>query len=168
MLFAIGGAGECDAEMARLAEEVGWGLAKAGAVLITGGLGGVMEAACKGAKRAGGMTIGILPGSSRREANEYVDIPLVTGLGHARNVIVAGSADVFIAVGGEYGTLSEIALALKMGVPVIGLRTWELGKLGKPCEDIHVAHTPEEAVKEACRLAKSRTKGVSRPTQPPE
>jgi uncharacterized protein (TIGR00725 family) len=156
MLVAVGGAGACDEETADLAEEVGRGLAAAGAVVITGGLGGVMEAVCRGAKSAGGLTIGILPGRTRRDANRYVDLPLVTGMGQARNVIVAGSADVFIAVDGEYGTLSEIGLALKAGVPVVGLRTWALLKNGQLVPAIHVAATAAEAVEMAVRLARTR------------
>src|SRR5919199_2439349 len=94
--------------------------------VVCGGLGGVMEAACRGAKSAGGMTVGILPSGSRADANDYVDIALATGLGEARNALVVRAVDVLIAVGGEYGTLSEIALALKAGKPVVGVGTWEL------------------------------------------
>lgn len=119
------GAGECSREIASLAEEVGRRIALGGAVLITGGLGGVMEAASRGAQCAGGLTVGILPGFSRQEANDYVDVAIVTGFSHARNVLVVRSSDLVIAIAGEYGTLSEIALALKMGKTVIGLRTWE-------------------------------------------
>ena len=119
------GAGECPAEIALLAEEVGRRIALGGAVLVSGGLGGVMEAASRGAKLAGGLTVGILPGYSRHEANEYVDVAIVTGLSHARNMLVVRSSDVVIAISGEYGTLSEIALALKMGKSVVGLKTWE-------------------------------------------
>ena len=119
------GAGECPAEIALLAEEVGRRIALGGAVLVSGGLGGVMEAASRGAKLAGGLTVGILPGYSRHEANEYVDVAIVTGLSHARNILVVRSSDVVIAISGEYGTLSEIALALKMGKSVVGLKTWE-------------------------------------------
>jgi hypothetical protein len=108
------------------AEEVGRLLAQSGAVLICGGLGGVMEAACRGAGMAGGMTIGILPGTDRSESNPWVQIAIATGLGEARNSLVASSADALIAVGGEYGTLSEIALALKWSKPVIGIGTWHL------------------------------------------
>jgi uncharacterized protein (TIGR00725 family) len=122
------------------AVEVGRLLAEKGAVVLTGGLGGVMEAACKGARDAGGQTIGILPGFNTRDANQYVDIPIITGLNHARNIIVVRSSDALIAVGGEYGTLSEIAFALKLGKPVISLGSWEVG------ESIVKARTPGEAV----------------------
>lgn len=123
-LIAVIGARSCDAKTYALAEQVGYELARRGAIVVCGGLGGVMEAGCKGAQRAGGWTIGILPGKTARAANRYVDIPIVTGLGEARNSIVVRTARAVIAVGGEYGTLSEIAFALKFGIPVIGLGTW--------------------------------------------
>ncbi|MGQ9628136.1 MAG: TIGR00725 family protein [Anaerolineae bacterium] len=152
-LIAVIGASRCSPETARLAQEVGRRLAEKGAVLVCGGLGGVMEAACRGAKEAGGMTIGILPGTNHHEANPYVDIPIVTGMGEARNVIVVRTAQAVIAVAGEYGTLSEIAFALKMGRPVVGLQTWELAQNGRPVEDIIEAATPMEAVEKALALA---------------
>lgn len=109
-----------------VAEEVGRELARRGAVVVTGGRRGVMEAACRGAKSAGGTTLGILPGASRDDANEFVDLAVATGLGEARNAIVVRAADSLVAVGGEWGTLSEIALALHAGKRVVGLGTWEL------------------------------------------
>jgi uncharacterized protein (TIGR00725 family) len=108
------------------AERVGEGLARRGAVVVCGGLGGVMEAACRGAKGAGGTTVGILPGLDRASANPFVDVAVPTGLGEARNALVVRAADVLIAVGGAYGTLSEIALALKTGKRVVGLGSWEI------------------------------------------
>ena len=138
------------------AEAVGRALAEAGAVLICGGRGGVMEAACRGAKAAGGITIGILPGTDRREANPYVDIPIVTGIGVARNGIIARTAQVAVAVGGSYGTLSEIAFALAFSVPVVGLGTWEVQREGHPPAPIAYAATPEEAVAQALALAHHR------------
>jgi len=123
VIIGVIGGGHCSAEIYELARQVGHEVAKAGAILICGGLFGVMEAACRGAKEAGGMTIGILPGKIKNEANAFVDIPIVTGLNEARNVIIARSADGLIAVDGEYGTLSEIAFALKFGKPVVGLKT---------------------------------------------
>ena len=110
-----------------------------GAVVVSGGLGGVMEAACRGAREAGGVTVGILPGLDRAAANPYVDVALPTGLGEARNALVVRAADVLIAVGGGYGTLSEIALALKAGKRVIGLDTWEI-------EGVEAVADPEAAV----------------------
>jgi uncharacterized protein (TIGR00725 family) len=140
------GAGRASEEEARLAEAVGRGLASAGAVVVCGGLGGVMEAACRGARGAGGTTVGILPGSDRGAANEYVDVAIATGLGEARNALVVRAADALVAVGGEYGTLSEIALALKTGTPVVGLGSWEIDGL------VRVA-TAEEAVQRALAAA---------------
>ncbi|HZB05185.1 MAG TPA: TIGR00725 family protein [Thermoleophilaceae bacterium] len=121
------------------AETVGRGLAARGAVLVCGGLGGVMEAACRGAKRAGGTTVGILPGTDRGEANEFVDVAIPTGLGQARNALVVRAADAVIAVGGGYGTLSEIALALKAGQRVVGLGSWDI-------EGVERVDTPQAAV----------------------
>jgi uncharacterized protein (TIGR00725 family) len=136
------------------AEEVGRDLARAGAVVVTGGLGGVMHAASRGAVAAGGDTIGILPGANPAEANEYVRTPIATGLGVARNLVVVTSADAVIAVGGRHGTLSEIGLALRMGRHVVGLSSWRLEsdhRLGGP--RVHRAHDPREAVALALRLA---------------
>ncbi len=153
MIVAVIGAGQCSKEVAQAAESVGRELARRGVTLVCGGLGGVMEAACRGAKSEGGLTIGILPGLSRREANPYVDIPVVTGLGEARNVIVVRTAQAVIAVDGEYGTLSEIAYALKLGIPVVGLNTWQLAKEGRLVSAIVEAATPVEAVDKALALA---------------
>lgn len=146
-IIAVIGSALCSVQQTIMAEAVGHALAEAGATLICGGGGGVMEAACRGAKKAGGLTIGILPGFHTGDANPFVDIPIVTGLGEARNVIIVRTAQAVIAVGGEFGTLSEIAFALKLGRPVIGLETWELSKAGEPCPAIIRAQTPEEAVR---------------------
>lgn len=132
--IAVVGPGRASDEQTAEAEAVGRGLAGAGAILVCGGLGGVMEAACRGAKAAGGTTVGILPGGDRSGANEWVDVALPTGLGEARNALVVRAADAVIAVGGAYGTLSEIALALKAGKPVVGLATWALGANPDPLE----------------------------------
>lgn len=121
-IIAVIGGGHCSDEIYELAREVGREIARAGAMLICGGMFGVMEAACRGAKEAGGTTIGVLPGKNTTEANTFIDIPVVTGLSDARNVIIARSADGVIAVDGEYGTLSEIAFSLKFGKPVVGLK----------------------------------------------
>jgi hypothetical protein len=153
-VIAIIGGGQCSPETAKLAEDVGRGLAKRGAVLICGGLGGVMEAACRGASAEGGLTIGILPGESRRSANPYVQVPIVTGMGHARNVAVVKSARAVIAIDGSYGTLSEIGHALQNGIPVIGLGTWSLSRNGQPDEAIIVAKNPAEAVEIALDLSR--------------
>jgi len=146
MIISVIGAGTCDKEIYNIAEEVGRLIAQKSATLITGGLGGVMEAASKGAKAAGGDTVGILPGFSKEEANPFINIPITTGLSHARNIIVVRSADAVIAIAGEHGTLSEIALALKLGKPVIGIRTWNIDGVVK-------VNSPEEAVQKAFNLA---------------
>lgn len=125
IIAVIGGKKESHDLLAE-AEEVGKLIGRMSAILICGGLSGVMEAAARGAKKEGGLTVGILPHDHRSEANDYIDVPIATGLGIGRNVIIARSADALIAVGGEYGTLSEIAFALQMGKPVVGLRTWDV------------------------------------------
>ncbi len=121
--ISVIGASSATEEEFKTAEEVGREVAKRGAVLICGGLGGVMEAAAKGAREAGGLTVGILPGEDTEEMNPYIDIPIVTGLGYARNTLVAYSGDAVIAVGGKLGTLSEIAYALMKYKPVVGIST---------------------------------------------
>ena len=126
MRISVIGGEQADSEASRLAFEVGRELGARGHVLICGGRGGVMREVCRGAKERGGLTIGILPGDDLGEANEYVDIPLPTGLGFARNVLVARGGEAVIAISGKFGTLSEIAFALISGRPVIGLGTWEL------------------------------------------
>jgi len=151
--IAVIGGSQPSSEEAKLAEAVGRELAKQGAILVCGGLGGVMEAACKGASSEGGVTVGILPGDSRQAANPYVQIPIVTGMGYARNVAVVKSAQAVIAIGGNYGTLSEISHALQSGIPVIGLNTWALSKNGKPDNSIITAQNPAEAVNKALSLA---------------
>jgi uncharacterized protein (TIGR00725 family) len=123
--IAVIGAGTCSEGVRRLAEDVGAEIARRGATLICGGLGGVMAAAACGARRAGGLTIGVLPSYDRGTANPWVDVILPTGFGHARNVIVVASGDAVIALPGEHGTASEIALALKLGRCVVGLQAWE-------------------------------------------
>lgn len=154
--IAVVGGSTCSDEDARVAEAVGREIARRGAVLVCGGLGGVMEAACRGAKSAGGLTIGILPGDDRRSANPHVDVPVVTGMGHARNAIVVKSAQAVIAVDGSYGTLSEIALALQNGIAVIGLGTWELSLHGQTDRSIILARSAQEAVEKAVAAAGKR------------
>ncbi len=154
IVVAVIGGGQCSAEEAEMAEIVGRELAKRGAIVICGGLGGIMEAVCRGASSEGGLTIGILPGDDPKEANPYVQIPIVTGLGHARNVAVVRSAQVVIAIDGDYGTLSEIAFALKYGLPVVGLNTWFLSRNKPEKDQIIRAATPIEAVEKALSLAK--------------
>ncbi len=151
---AVIGGGQPSPQEANLAEAVGRELAMRGAILVCGGLGGVMEAACKGAQSEGGVTIGILPGESRQAANPYVQIPIVTGIGNARNVAVVKSAQAVIAIGGSYGTLSEIGHALRSGIPVIGLNTWSLSRNGQQDNSIILAQNATEAVNKALNLAK--------------
>ena len=133
------GPGDADPEQRRVAEEVGRLLAQAGAIVVTGGCGGVMEAASKGAHEAGGTTLGILPGADRREANEWVSVAVPTGMGEARNALVVRAADAVVAVGGAWGTLSEIALARKTGKSVAALDSWDL-------DGVDRFETPAEAV----------------------
>jgi uncharacterized protein (TIGR00725 family) len=149
---AVIGGRQCSRKEAKLAEEVGRELAKRGAVLVCGGLGGIMEAACKGAFEEGGTTVGILPGNDRTTANQFVKIPIVTGLGYARNVIVIKSAEAAIAISGSYGTLSEISYARQSGIPVVGLNTWEISKNKKSDETIVRADSAAEAVDKALEL----------------
>ena len=150
--IGIIGAGSRGNEIRALAKMVGREVAKRGAFLLCGGLGGVMEAAAYGAKQEGGITLGILPGTLRNEANPWIDIAILSGMGHARNALIAQSSDALIAVNGEYGTLSEIALGLKMGKPVIVLESnWEIG-------GAHNAKSPEEAVELAFRLIQENEK----------
>jgi uncharacterized protein (TIGR00725 family) len=144
-IIAVIGAGTADEAILKIAEDVGRLIARRGAVLICGGLGGVMDTALKGAKSAGGITVGILPQNHTKDANPNIDIPIATGFGEGRNVIIARTADVIIAVGGEYGTLSEIAFGLKMGKPVIGIGTWDIKGMIK-------AKNAEDAVEKAFEL----------------
>ena len=136
------GAGDAGPDRQAAAEAVGRELARRGAVVVSGGLGGVMEAACRGAREEGGTTLGILPGLDRGEANTHVEVAVATGLGEARNALVVRAADALIAVGGGHGTLSEIALALKGGKRVVGLETWEI-------DGVVAASSAEDAVQAA-------------------
>ena len=153
LIIAVIGENDPPPEIAALAEAVGEEIAAAGAVLVCGGLGGVMEAACRGARNRGGVTIGILPGASAGDANPSVSYAIPTGLGHARNILVARSAQAVIAIGGKYGTLSEIAFAKIHGTAVIGLYTWELRHEGIGEDVILRATDPKEAVMLALQAA---------------
>lgn len=147
-IIGVIGTSKCEynSELYQIAEEVGKEIGKSGNILICGGLGGVMEAAARGAKSVNGLTIGILPGSTPLEANAYIDIPIVTGMGEARNIIIVRSSEVIIAIGGGFGTLSELAFALKLNVPVIGLKTWNLE------DKIIIAKDPKHAVETALKI----------------
>ncbi|MEE9592930.1 MAG: TIGR00725 family protein [Thermoplasmata archaeon] len=152
-LIGVLGGGEPEEEYLVVAEEVGYGIAQGGAAVICGGLGGVMEAACKGAKRGGGVTVGVLPSIRKRDANPYVDIVIATGMSTARNVIIVRSADALIAIDGSYGTLSEISHAFEQGKPVVALGSWEMSNLGIPPELHRRAGAAKEAVTMALDLA---------------
>jgi hypothetical protein len=147
---AVIGAGEATAEEAAAAREVGRLLAEAGAVVVCGGLGGVMDAAAAGCEEARGTSVGILPGDRRSGASPHLTVAVPTGLGEARNALVVRAADAVIAIGGGFGTLSEIGLALKTGTPVVGLGTWTLGG---PDDPLRRASTPAEAVATALASA---------------
>jgi uncharacterized protein (TIGR00725 family) len=136
-LVSVIGGHECDKTISKLAEEIGSLVAAEKAVVVCGGLGGIMEAACRGARSAGGLTVGIIPGEDKRDANEFVDVVISTGIGYSRNTLVVGTADVVVALPGEYGTLSEIGAALNAKKPVYGFGTWDIPgikKLGSPDE----------------------------------
>lgn len=148
------GSGECNDGIYQLARKVGNFIAERNGILVNGGLGGVMEGASKGAKESGGTTVGIIPSDNKDHANKYIDIVIPTGLGEARNTLVVRSGDVVIAVGGEYGTLSEIGFALKIGKPIIGINTWELRKKGNIESKIVVVYDADEAVNQAFKEAK--------------
>jgi len=152
--IAVVGAAVCNETEAQAAEEVGRAIAGHGWLLFTGGLGGVMEAASRGAQEAGGRVVGILPGTDPAGANPYVEIPVATGMGHARNTILVQSVDAVVAVGGGHGTLSEIAIAAKIHKPVVGLHTWEI-------DGVEPAASPEAAI---ARIAGEETAPPRRTT----
>lgn len=154
LTIAVIGGGQCSIEEALVAEAVGRELARRGATLVCGGLGGVMEAACRGAAIESGMTVGILPGGDPAAANQYVRIPIATSVGEARNVAVVKSAQAVVAIGGDYGTLTEIAFALKSGIPVIGLNTWSIARKGQEDRSMIPAEDAVDAVEKAISMAK--------------
>ena len=159
IVSVIGSSNPTTNEHVELAEAVGRELAKRGVTVACGGLTGIMEAVCRGAKSAGGVTIGILPGRAAADANSYVDIPIVTNMGYSRNAIVVYTGSAVIAVGGAYGTLSEIGYALGEGIPVVGLKTWELSRNGdgQPVDGaIIAASDPVDAVEKALAAATAR------------
>ncbi len=152
IISVIGSSNPTTREHVELAEEVGRELARRGIMVVCGGLSGIMEAVCRGAKSEGGTTIGILPGRAAAEANSYVDIPIVTSMGYSRNVIVVHTGEAVIAVGGAFGTLSEIGHALSDGIPVVGLKTWPLTTNGDGVDiggSIILAESPADAVDKA-------------------
>ena len=153
MKIGVIGASRCSKKIARIAYQVGKEAAKRKAILICGGLGGVMEEAARGAKKNKGLTIGILPGFSSSDANSYIDIPIVTGMDHGRNIIVVRSCDAIIAIAGREGTLSEIAFALKLRIPLIGIETWKI-------EGVIKAKDAKDAVRKAFQALKEEKKIV--------
>ena len=148
---AVAGSGDAAPELLAAAEEVGAGLAAGGAVVVTGGLGGIMEAASRGARSKLGQTVGVLPGTDRADANGWVGTALTTGMGEQRNVLIAQSCDVLVAIGAGYGTLSEVAMTLKLGRPVVSLWSWEV-------EGVLEVTTPDGAVARALELAAPRVR----------
>jgi len=149
--FVIGvigaGAGNCTEQEKSIAEQVGREIARHGGVLVCGGLGGVMTAASRGAKSENGTTIGILPGSDKQNANQYIDFAIATGIGEARNLVIIKTADVVIALPGKFGTLSEMAFCKKMGKPIVSLSNWDIS------DDIEKFENPAKAVARAFELA---------------
>jgi uncharacterized protein (TIGR00725 family) len=157
--IAVIGAGSPNADSEAQALAVGREIARRGAVLVCGGLGGVMAAAARGAREAGGLSIGVLPGSDAHHANPWIDIPIATGMGDGRNLIVASAGDAVVAIGGQLGTLSEICFALLRGRPVVTLGSWDLDgvqdarRLESAGAVLEAAETPEQAVTRALELA---------------
>ena len=141
--IGIVGAGDCTVEVYKTAYDMGHLIGKKGWVLICGGLGGVMEGSAKGCFEGGGITIGLLPGIEKKSANPFITLPIPTGMGEARNVLVVRASDVVIAIAGGFGTLSEIGLALKIGKPVIGLGTW------RDIDGVDYVQTPQQAIARA-------------------
>lgn len=135
MIIGVIGAGQASAALRKIARQVGQEITRRGATLACGGLSGVMEAACQGAKEEGGLTVGILPGFDKSGANRFVDIPIVTGLSYARNLVLVRTSDAIIAVGGGFGTLSELAFALKLGKPVVAIDSWSVSDKIVPAKD---------------------------------
>jgi uncharacterized protein (TIGR00725 family) len=155
LYIGVAGASRPAPGLLEQAEVLGRRLAEAGAVVMCGGGPGVMEAVCRGARSAGGTTVGLLPGLDRREGNPYLSVAVPTGLGQGRNLLLVRSSDAMVAVGGGFGTLSEIALALRTGVPVVGLATWSLHLDGGPVDAFPVADDAETAARLAVGAARS-------------
>jgi uncharacterized protein (TIGR00725 family) len=152
--IGVAGASQPHASLIPMAETLGRCLAESGAIVVCGGGLGVMTAVCRGAQAAGGQTVGLLPGGDRASGNPYLSVALPTALGEGRNVLLVRASDALVAIGGGYGTLSELALALRVGIPVVGLATWGLTLAGEPVEAFPVASAPEEAARLALSAAK--------------
>ena len=149
-IVSVIGGRQCNKEVEQIAKDLGKKLARVADILVSGGLGGVMEAVCSGFKAGGGVTIGILPGYDKKDANSHVDIVLPTGLGLARNVLVVKSADAVVALPGEAGTLSEIAYCLQFGIPVISMESWDI-------KGVIRTKTVEESVREVKKILESKS-----------
>ncbi len=157
--IGVAGASQPEAHLIELAEELGRRLAATGATVVCGGGTGLMTAVCRGAQAAGGVTVGLLPGTDRADGNPYLSVALPTGLGEGRNLLLVRASDALVAIGGGFGTLSEIALALRIGVPVIGLATWGLTRDGQPVTPFPVAADPEDAARLAIGAARAGAGG---------
>ncbi len=165
IIGVIGGGNTASEEGLRMAEEVGYLIARADAVLICGGLNGIMQAAAKGAKRGGGLTLGILPTGNKADANPFIDLPVATAMSTARNLVIVRTADALIAINGSYGTLSEMAHAFDLGKPVFALHTWAMGKAGVEPHLFVPVLTPREAVDRALEYAR-KALAAEQPGQP--
>ena len=162
LIISVIGESNARPHIAALAEQVGVELASRSAIIVCGGLGGVMEAACRGAKSAGGTTIGILPGDNPLSGNDFIDFPIITGMGYARNSVVVKTGSAVVAVGGAYGTLSEIGHALGDGIPVVGLETWEMTRSREPADSAIIrAFDPADAAEKAIAAAKQRLSDIA-------
>jgi uncharacterized protein (TIGR00725 family) len=161
LYVGVAGASQPEPALVVQAERLGRRLAEGGAVVVCGGGPGVMEAVCRGAQSAGGTTVGFLPGLDRAEGNPYLTISLPTGLGQGRNLLLVRSSDALVAVGGGFGTLSEIALALRTGTPVVGLATWSLHLDSRPVDAFPVATDPDTAADMALGAARNRRPGTA-------
>jgi uncharacterized protein (TIGR00725 family) len=164
LYIGVAATSQPDAALVAAAETLGRELAAAGAVVVCGGGRGAMEAVCRGAAAAGGVTVGLLPGHDRREGNPHLTVALATGMGEGRNLLLVRASDAMVAVGGGFGTLSEVALALRTGVPVIGLATWSLALGGRPVDAFPVVDGAEAAARLA--IGAARTRLASRPGGP--
>jgi uncharacterized protein (TIGR00725 family) len=165
LYIGVAGASRPATALLDQAERLGRRLAEAGAVLVCGGGPGVMEAACRGAQSAGGTTVGLLPGLDRDEGNPHLSVALPTGLGQGRNLLLVRSSDALVAVGGGFGTLSEIALALRTGTPLVGLATWSLQLDARPVEAFPIADDADTAARLVLEAARSRRADPTRGTR---
>jgi uncharacterized protein (TIGR00725 family) len=163
LYVGVAGASQPEASLVEQAETLGRRLAEAGAVIVCGGGPGVMAAVCRGAQGAGGITVGLLPGLDRHTGNPHLTVALPTGLDQGRNLLLVRASDALVAVGGGFGTLSEVALALRTGVPVVGLETWSLALGGRPVDAFPVAADADGAVRLVLDAARARAAGRSEP-----